>query len=123
MRHAHDDLAGSDDLPCLRQRLDHDAVRIRDLKALVEGGNKPARRPKAKVLSAVYGVEGKFVDVRAVVQAQLERGLTVQADPAALLLKEDPAPGLTKSLKLELQIGDAKVSFSVQDGRGGVSLK
>ena len=28
MRHTHDDLAGSDDLPRLRQRLDHHAVRI-----------------------------------------------------------------------------------------------
>ena len=30
MRHTHDDLAGSDDLPWLRQRLDHHAVRVRE---------------------------------------------------------------------------------------------
>jgi len=100
-----------------------DAVRIRELKASVEGGPKrPARGPKVKVLAAVYGVEGKLVDVRAVAQARLERGLAVSADTGVLQV-EDPAPGVVKTLRIEMQIGDTKVSFAVQDGRGEIAVK
>lgn len=91
-------------------------------------GQSPTIRPggatstNIRVVTALWGVGDQVVDVRAFVQSQINQGFAVVAGNSTLQVKNDPAFGKVKSLRIDLQSSEGAMSMTIADG-GSFSWK